>query len=154
MTRAITIKRNKTGLRAILTALACATCTTVVATQITYYPINPSFGGNPQYGAVLLNNAQAQNKHTDDPNAPSPFDMSTASTPLQDFNDSLQRSILSRIASSATTQIIGPDGALRPGNVETTDFRISVVNAGGGLLQITTTDKTTGAQTSFQVGNQ
>lgn len=154
MKQAITIKRGKTSLRVILSVLACAACATAAATQITYYPINPSFGGNPQNGAVLLNNAQAQNKHTDDPNAPSPFDMQGASTPLQDFNDSLQRSILSRIASSATTQIIGPNGELRPGNVETTDFRISVVNAGGGLLQITTTDKSTGAQTSFQVGNQ
>jgi curli production assembly/transport component CsgF len=43
-------------------------------------------------------------------------------------------------------------GKLKPGTVETGNFRIDIVDAGGGVLVITTTDKVTGATTSFQVG--
>lgn len=131
-------------------ALMAAVCGSAAASQIIYTPVNPAFGGNPFNGAVLLDKAQAQNKYTDPDLGASAFD--TQTTPLQDFNDTLQRSILNRVASSASSQIIGTDGTLHPGTVETTDFTISVINVGGGLLKITTTDKSTGAQTSFQVG--
>ena len=33
-------------------------------------------------------------------------------------------------------------------------FKIAIVDLGNGLLQITTTDKTTGASTTFQISNQ
>lgn len=119
------------------------------ATELAYVPINPAFGGNPNNGPVLLNAAQAQNDKID-PNARSASAGFTAPTPLQQFNDTLQRSILSQLASAATTKIIS-NGQLVPGTVETGSFRISIVDVGGGQLQITTTDKVTGAQTSFQV---
>jgi len=35
------------------------------ASELIYYPLNPSFGGSPLNGSVLLGSAQAQNKHTD-----------------------------------------------------------------------------------------
>jgi len=34
------------------------------ASQLTYTPINPNFGGNPFNGAPLLNEANAQNQYT------------------------------------------------------------------------------------------
>jgi curli production assembly/transport component CsgF len=49
---------------------------------------------------------------------------------------------------------MGPGGKLQPGIVETGNFRIEIVDAGGGMLIVTTTDKTTGATTSFQIGGQ
>jgi curli production assembly/transport component CsgF len=49
---------------------------------------------------------------------------------------------------------MGPNGGLQPGTVETGNFRITIVDSGGGVLTITTTDKVTGASTSFQVGGQ
>jgi curli production assembly/transport component CsgF len=148
----MTTRQTKSNIRITLFFLGCMACGAAAATQITYYPNNPSFGGSPLNGPVLLNSAQAQNKHTDDPDLDSSGDMYQAPTALQDFNDTLQRSILSRVAASASSQIMGNDGTLHPGTIDTTDFSISVVNAGGGLLRITTTDKATGAQTSFQVG--
>ncbi|MFT3858631.1 MAG: curli assembly protein CsgF [Aquabacterium sp.] len=62
-----------------------------------------------------------------------------------------QRSILSRISASVSNGLFNSSGGLMPGNVETTDFRISITDLGSGTLQITTTDKTTGQMTSFQV---
>lgn len=145
--------RIKSGLCVSMVFLGWAACGSAYATEMVYVPLNPSFGGNPLNGPNLLNTAQATNTHTD-PNAPdlSALGAATQQTPLQQFNDTLQRSILSSVAASAASSIIGPNGSLHPGIVQTGNFTISVVDAGGGLLNITTTDKTTGAQTSFQVG--
>lgn len=118
------------------------------ATELVYVPVNPSFGGSPLNGPVLLNSAQAQNKHKD-PDDPS--SLFGNKTPLQQFNDSLQRQVLDNLATSATKSLISSDGKLIPGTLQTGDFRIVITNIGGGMLQITTTDRTTGATTTFQV---
>ena len=107
---------------------------------------NPAFGGNPLYGEPLLDNANAQNDNRD------PDDPSTKSE-LERFNDLLQRSILSRVSSIIAGNLIGPTGQLTPGLIETTDFVIEVLDLGGGLLEIRTTDKATGNSTSFEVQN-
>lgn len=117
------------------------------ASELVYVPVNPSFGGNPLNGPVLLNQASAQNHFTEHSAGSS---LSAQST-LTQFNSMLQSAILSRVSSAVTSSIVGTDGKLSPGTVETTDFTIAIVNLSPGLLQITTTDKTTGQQTSFQI---
>lgn len=129
-----------------LVALSCLSAG-VQSSELTYVPVNPSFGGNPLNGPVLLNQANAQNKFTDKSSSSS---AGTSST-LSQFNSMLQSAILSRVSSAVTSSIVGTDGKLTPGTVETTDFTISIVNLSPGLLQITTTDKTTGQTTSFQI---
>jgi curli production assembly/transport component CsgF len=59
--------------------------------------------------------------------------------------------MLSRISSAVTSSIISDTGSLIPGTVETTDFIITISDLGGGILQITTTDKISGESTSFQI---
>lgn len=117
------------------------------ASELVYTPINPSFGGNPTNGSILLNSAQATNKHKD----PSASSALGQKTPLQQFNESLERSILNQLSAAAASKISG-GGKLVPGTVETANFLIDIVDLGGGLLQVTTTDKVTGAASSFQVG--
>ena len=117
------------------------------ADELVYEPINPSFGGNPLNGNWLLNNAQAQNTFEDD-DATSPNDQQSD---LDNFNELLQRSILSRVASAITGNIVGEGGELLPGTIETSDFVIDIVDVGGGRLKITTTDKVTGESTSFEL---
>jgi curli production assembly/transport component CsgF len=119
-----------------------------LATELAYVPFNPAFGGNPMNGPVLLGSAQASNKHKDPSSSSNPF---AKQTPLQQFNDMLERSVLSQLSAAATANVIG-GGKLKPGSVETGNFRIDIVDAGGGVLVITTTDKVTGSSTSFQVG--
>jgi curli production assembly/transport component CsgF len=118
------------------------------ATELVYVPINPNFGGSPLNGSTLLSQAQAQNK-TKDPDSNSGANQQSA---LQQFNESLQRSVLGRLAAAATSNVVGSDGKLHPGTVETADFLITISDTGGGSLRVTTTDKTTGAVTSFEVG--
>jgi curli production assembly/transport component CsgF len=123
------------------------------ATEMVYTPVNPAFGGSPLNGPVLLNAAQAQNKHTD-PKAAQSSSASGQQSPLQQFNDILERAVLNRLVSAATTGVMGADGKLQPGTVSTGNFTIDISDLGGGLLLVKTTDKTTGASTSFQVGGQ
>jgi curli production assembly/transport component CsgF len=126
-----------------LAGVACAAW----ATELVYTPVNPNFGGSPLNGSTLLSQAQAQNKSKD------PDAESSKQSALQQFNDSLQRAVLGRVASALTSNIVGVDGKLIPGTIETSDFTINIVDTGGGTLTVTTTDKTTGASTSFEVGN-
>lgn len=134
-------------LSVVLTSLMAFSAVSVQASELVYVPVNPSFGGNPLNGPVLLNQANAQNKFTEH----SSSSASTANSTLTQFNSMLQSAILSRVSSAVTSSIVGTDGKLTPGVVETTDFTISIVNLSPGLLQITTTDKTTGQTTSFQI---
>ncbi len=119
-----------------------------LAGPLVYMPTNPSFGGNPLNGPNLLNQANAQNKFTD-PRG-SLFGRSPQ-TQLDLFNQRLQSLILDRIATSLGDSLFDPSGNLVPGTVETSTFLITIVDLGGGMLLVTTTDKTTGASTSFQI---
>jgi len=119
------------------------------ATGLVYQPVDPSFGGNPANGQVLLDLANAQNKYTA-PSAATAGAMSMQ-TPLEQFNSELQQAILSRVASSATNSIIGANGQLVPGTIQTGNFSITISPVSNGLLQVSTTDTSTGATTTFQV---
>jgi len=119
------------------------------ATELVYTPTNPAFGGSPLNGPHLLNSANSQNKLTD-PNAPSFFGR-TSQSQLDLFNQRLQSLILDRIATSLTGSLFDANGNLQPGHVETSTFIIDIVDLGNNRLLITTTDKNTGASTSFEI---
>lgn len=57
-------------------------------------------------------------------------------------------------AASASSKIMDEQGNFIPDTLETQNFTISVADAGGGFLQITTTDRFTGAATTFQVSKR
>lgn len=139
----------------VLLAVAAATVIawpgTARATELVYQPVNPAFGGNPLNGPALLGNAQAQDKHKDPDALTNSLATSATKTPLQEFNDILERSILSQLATAATGGVVS-NGKLVPGTVETGNFKIDISDLGGGLLKVTTTDKTTGAASTFEVG--
>lgn len=127
-------------------------CVQAQATEMVYVPVNPLFGGNPLHGPNLLATAQAINSYKDSSHAGGLVAGSlSGQSALQQFNELLQRSILSRIATASASSVIGSDGKLIPGSLDTRDFKIEILDLGGGLLQIKTTDKTNGSSTSFQV---
>src|SRR5688500_324249 len=95
--------------------LAClAQARVLPETGLVYTPVNPSFGGSPLNGSTLLSAAQAQNKHTD-PKSSSSGSLSGQQTPLQQFNEILERAVLNRLVTAATTSVMGADGQLQPG---------------------------------------
>ena len=137
---------SRTALAAFA-ALSVAIATPAPATELVYVPTNPIFGGSPLNANGFLSAAQMTNKHKEPP-APA----AGRQNALQQFTDLLERSVLSQLSAAATSGVMGAGGKLRPGTVETGNFRIDIVDSGGGILTITTTDKTTGDSTSFQVG--
>jgi len=141
-----------TSNRLVCVVLAGLLARQASAGELVYVPVNPLFGGHPLNGQNLLGLAQVTNKHQEP--QPERLDQFGKSSPLQQFAETLERSILSQLSSAAVSRVMGPNGALQPGTVETGNFLITIVDAGGGMLTITTTDKATGASTSFQVGGQ
>lgn len=137
--------------RAGVLAFAFALYGAASASELVYVPVNPNFGGSPFNAAGLLSSAQATNKH-EDPRS-SNIGSAFSRTPLQQFNESLERSVLSQLASAATSNVIA-GGKIVPGTVQTGNFTIVITDLGGGLLEIVTTDKATGATSSFQVNSQ
>jgi len=149
--RASTGEVRRVLMKKLILAFVCLSIpVSVMASELIYTPVNPSFGGNPLNGSVLLNEAQAINKHKD---PASQLNRRVQKTALEKFNDQLQQFVLNRVASSVTTSIISNTGQLIPGTIQTQDFTITVVALGGGVMQITTTDNTTGQATIFQVNS-
>lgn len=119
------------------------------ATEMSYMPLNPSFGGNPLNGPALLSSAQATKKFKEESGLGASSLLNKS--PLQTFNETLERSILSQLSSSAASKLMNSSGQLVPGTLETGNFRINIVDTGNGSLQVTSTDKVTGASSSFEV---
>ena len=117
-----------------------------VASELVYTPVNPSFGGNPLNSNHLFNIANGQNDHGD----PGLGNASRKSE-LDQFNERIQRLVLSQVASAVARPIVGSAGELIPGEVETQDFVITVENIGSDLLRITTLEKLTGEETVFEL---
>lgn len=142
---------HRRHLAALFAALACTAHAGGNASELVYYPLNPSFGGNPMNGSVLLNSALATNKHTD-PSIDDRSPLESQQTPLQAFQESLERAVLSRLTSAATSNLFDPvTGKLVPGTVETGSFIITITDTGNGMLAINTLDKSTGSSTTFEV---
>lgn len=118
-----------------------------LASDLVYVPINPSFGGNPNNAAGLLGSAQSTKKHEEKSQASSLANQS----PLAQFNQTLERTVIGQLASAATSKLISADGKLIPGTLQTANFTIGIEDLGGGMLRVTTTDKVTAATTSFMV---
>ncbi len=129
----------------LLTLLGLAHMGAALASPLVYVPVNPSFGGNPLNGSTLLGEAQAQNDYK------APVNQRTPAERLEAFEQALQNAVLSRVQSAAIRQIVNIDGGLIPGTVETTDFIITVSQVTNGRVTITTTDKTTGQESSFEI---
>jgi curli production assembly/transport component CsgF len=146
-----TKNHHRRHLAALFAVMACSTHVGSNASELVYYPLNPSFGGNPLNGSVLLNSALATNKHTD-PDVDDQSPLEGQQTPLQAFQESLERAVLSRLTSAATSNLFDPvTGKLVPGTVETGSFIITISDTGNGTLAINTLDKTTGSSTTFEV---
>lgn len=118
------------------------------ATDLVYTPNNPSFGGNPANGPVLMATASATKKHVESSSQVSSL---LNQTPLEQFNQTLERNVIGQLSSAAASKLIGPGGTLIPGTLSTANFTITIIDLGGGALRVSTTDKITGDTTSFVV---
>ena len=116
------------------------------AGELVYTPINPSFGGSSFNAQWLMNQAQQQNTFT----APTaPESRFFGRSPLENFQESLNRQILSRLASQITRNVFG-ETPLEPGHFEIGTFSIDVSEGTDGI-HITIFDSSTGGETNIVV---
>ena len=117
-------------------------CVNVAAENLNFNFQNPSFlGGNPNNAAGLLNQANAQN----------PF-KAPVYTPYEKFQKSLESAIFSRLQSTLLDARFGKitaDAAV--GDFDTQGYIVNISKQDENTLIVTTTDKTTGAITTFTV---
>jgi curli production assembly/transport component CsgF len=126
----------------VLAALACATAAPALAQDITYQPIDPSFGGNPFNSAHLLGIANAQNDYKD-PKA------TTNSSQADIFARQLQSRLLSALSSQIVDAIFG-DNPQESGTIsfggQTIEFVRSLTD-----VTLTITDDDTGEVTTIVI---
>ena len=115
------------------------------ATELVYTPLNPSFGGNPYNSSWMLSSAQAQDK-TGDSGSSYSYQQSTA---LEDFTDSINRQILSRLSSKLVTQAFGEE-TLEPGHYEIGEYVIDVSPLDTGI-RVNIMDPLTGQDTTIEL---
>ncbi len=147
--RSRSCSRRRPPLLMLCLALALLGSAAAGASELVYAPVNPAFGGHPSNGPGLLAVASATSKHKEKGLGGGYL---SDHSPLGQFNQSLERTVLSQLASAATGKLLGADGKLVPGTFSTANFTITVIDLGGGVLRITTTDRATGATTTFEVG--
>lgn len=108
--------------------------------ELTYQPVNPSFGGDPFVGSFLLGKAQSQDTH-EDPDRPT-FEQDS---PTERLIQSLESRLISRLISDVSS------GDISEGAFDSEDFGV-VVRDEGGQLVINVTDKLTGDVTAVSIG--
>nr|WKN34043.1 curli assembly protein CsgF [Tunicatimonas sp. TK19036] len=123
-------------------AMLLASAITLCAQDFVYQPQNPAFGGSYLNYSWMLSSAQAQNGFTDSNGAGSSFDRD----PLEDFEESLNRQILSRISRELISDQFGEEG-LEEGIYEIGSYKINV-SPGDEGIQIRILDTTTGSETT------
>ena len=146
------IKKRLKGAAACTAVVAGSVMTPAqtAASELVYHPYNPSFGGSPLNGSVLLNSAIATRKHKA-PDIDSDRFGIEDQTPLDRLNETLERLVVTNMASAASSAILNDRGNFVPGTLETENFIITVVDIGGGMLSVTTYDKASGNSTTLEV---
>jgi curli production assembly/transport component CsgF len=119
----------------------------VVASELRYTPVNPTFGGNPLNASGLQANASSQNT-TKAPPVAQP-------TALEKFTTNIQNAIISKLQTAAINGLFDAKGNFNPDvgtNIKAGNFQIQITTdpATGGLTLITT-DITSGQSTSISI---
>jgi len=114
------------ALTAALGALAFS-ARPAAAQDFVYQPTNPAFGGSPLNSSWLLGLAQAQNLYQDQGSSRFTRD------PLADFEQSLQRQILSQLSREIVSSRFGGIDFTEEGRFDLGDFIIEITPGLNGL---------------------
>ena len=126
----------------------CIFSTTTIASELVYRPINPTFGGNPMNGSILMSKAQAQNKHKEKRAVKSYADK---------FRESLERSVMNKLIRQITDYANGEldeDGNpifLEDQLFSSGDYLIEVLISNPDVLTVQLTNSETGEVTIIEI---
>jgi curli production assembly/transport component CsgF len=135
----------------VSTAAALILCaTSAAASDLSYEPRNPSFGGNPLNGQYLLNKARAQ----DDTEPPDQGgDLGLSQDPADRFKRQLQSRLLGDLADQVSTAIFGEESGQDPqdsGEFQYGDVKVSF-DRGVETVNIDIQNVSTGETTQISV---
>lgn len=116
------------------------------AQEMVWRPLNPAFGGNPGNYGWMLNSANTQNLHEETRESGFQRD------PLADFQNSLQRQVLSQLTRDIVRREFGEGEALEEQRFEFGEFNIEVLPGTDGV-QIRIFNVLTGDETSVTIPN-
>jgi curli production assembly/transport component CsgF len=115
--------------------------------ELVYTPKNPAFGGNPGNYSWLKNSADTQNLFEEE------FGSDRFSRdPLEDFQNSLQRQILSQLTRDLVLRQFGEEGNIQESRFEFGEFTIEVIPGVNGV-EIRIFNILTGDETSITIPN-
>ena len=97
-----------------------------------YRPVNPNFGGNTFNYSWQLSSAQAQDRNVDPAQRRTSLTTTTNST-LDNFSQSIQSQILSRITRTLVTDKFG-EGELKEGTYNFGDYQVQIKNGVDGVM--------------------
>ncbi|MBD56709.1 curli production assembly protein CsgF [Pseudoalteromonas sp. MEBiC 03607] len=133
-------------MKKIIFATLFLTSPLMLATELVYKPINPSFGGNPLNANMLLSKAQAQNKHK------APIDEKSYA---ENFQDSLERTYLNRMVREITDIAFGDDVEESIFNQDSTfvsgDYEIQIITSSSDAITVQITNLIDGTITIIEV---
>lgn len=114
--------------------------------DLVYRPVNPAFGGNPYNYQWMLSSAQAQNQFE------ATRDYGYRYDPMSNFQESLQRQILSELTRKLVTNKFGDVDLTQESNFSFGEFSIDVVPGAAGI-EVRIYNSSTGEQTSITIPN-
>lgn len=131
------------------TFMVAAACLTLgraaVAGDLVFTFTNPTFGGNPNNAAGLLNLANAQNS-TKAPDTPT-------QSALDKLTGSLQAAMLAKLQSSVTGYVFDTKGSLVSGTQYTAgDYQVTVIVNPDKTVSLMTLEISTGNSTTINLG--
>lgn len=123
----------------IISAVMMLSVSHALASELVYTPINPSFGGSPLNGSMLLNKAQSQNKHK------APINEKSYA---EKFQDSLERAYINRMVREITDLAFGEgvdDSIFNQDSIFMSgDYEIQVLTSGVDTITVQITNTVTG----------
>lgn len=135
-----------TRLKAIILFILTINSTGLFASELVYTPINPSFGGSPLNGSMLLNKAQSQNKHK------APLNEKTYA---EKFQESLERAYINRMVREITDLAFGEttDNSIfeQDSIFMSGDYEIQVLTSGVDVITVQITNTVTGEVVVMEV---
>jgi curli production assembly/transport component CsgF len=135
----------KTLLMCVVCGLLLMPAGVAVASPLVYKPLNPFFGGDTFNAQWLLASADAQNRHIERAAG------YTAPNPMDDFKNSLNRALLSRLTTKILDEAFGEttSSPLKAGQYVVGDYTIDIVT--NGAITVNIKDILTGNTTTVSV---
>ncbi|MBE0368989.1 curli assembly protein CsgF [Pseudoalteromonas aurantia] len=118
----------------------------LLASELVYTPINPSFGGSPLNASMLMNKAQSQNKHKAH---------TTEKTYAERLQESLERSYINKIVRELTDLAFGENPADNVFGQDSTfisgDYEIKMITSNSDSITVQITNLIDGEIVTIEV---